>query len=280
MIIDAHQHFWRPERGDYGWLSPDLAAIYRDFMPQDLAPLLDAHNIDGTVLVQAAPTVAETEFLLHIAERTPFVLGVVGWIDFENVSACADITRLSAHPKLVGLRPMIQDIADDDWMLRPEFSAIFEAMVAHDLTFDALVLPRHLPQLRALIARHPKLRVVIDHGAKPEIAQGLFDGWADDMAALARHTQAYCKLSGLLNEAGEGWSTADLTPYMAHLFNHFGTERLIWGSDWPVVTLAGSYETWWHIARQFMATTSHQAKNDTDRIFGHNAVAAYGLKCP
>ncbi|MFB1025257.1 MAG: amidohydrolase family protein, partial [Octadecabacter sp.] len=231
MIIDAHQHFLQLERGDYGWLTPDLASLYRDFMPDDLAPHLLQHDIDGTILVQAAPTPAETEFLLDIADKTSFVLGVVGWTDFAAKSAASDIARLAKHPKLVGLRPMIQDITDDDWMLR------------FDLTpaFDALVLPRHLSQLRKLLSRHPNLRTVIDHGAKPDISGGQLDDWANDIAVIAKESRAYCKLSGLLTEAGKDWTITDFAPYVAHLLEHFGPERLVWGSDWPVLTMAASY---------------------------------------
>ena len=272
MIIDAHQHFWQLDRGDYGWLTPALAPLYRDFAPEDLAPLLDQHGIGGTILVQAAPSLAETEFLLNIAAKTPFVLGVVGWVDFESPKAAADIARLAANPKLVGLRPMIQDIADDGWMLRDALTPAFEAMITHDLTFDALVLPRHLPHLRSLLARHSKLRTVIDHAAKPEIAAGHFTNWASDMALLARDSRAYCKLSGLLTEAGDAWTTASLQPYIAHMFEHFGGDRLIWGSDWPVLTLAAPYEDWFNLAQSF--TRNHGAEG---KVFGQNTLAAYGL---
>jgi len=247
MIIDAHQHFWRPERGDYGWLTPDIAPLYRDFMPDDLQPHLRQHGIDGTILVQAAPTPTETEFLLDIANKTPFVLGVVGWTDFAAKSAAIDIAKLAKHPKLVGLRPMIQDIADDDWMLRPDLTPAFEAMIQCDLTFDALVLPRHLSKLAQLLSRHPRLRTVIDHGAKPNISGGQFDDWANDIAVIAKESGAYCKLSGLLTEAGNDWDITAVAPYVAHLLAHFGPERLVWGSDWPVLTMSASYETWLNV---------------------------------
>lgn len=272
MIIDAHQHFWQPARGDYGWLTPSLTALYRDFMPLDLAPLLDQTGVSGTVLVQAAPSVAETEFMLQIADETPFVLGVVGWVDFADAAAPDTIARLAAHPKLVGLRPMIQDVADDNWMLGDDLTPAFDAMMDHDLVFDALVLPRHLPQLAQLVATHPRLKVVIDHGAKPEIAANLMDDWARDMAVLAGHSQVFCKLSGLLTEAGDDWSADDLTPYVDHLLACFGSDRLIWGSDWPVLTLAASYERWIQIAQTCVSDTA--AKAD---IFGNNAARAYGL---
>lgn len=272
MIIDAHQHFWRLDRGDYGWLTPDLAPIYRDFGPPDLEGHLLLHGIGGTVLVQAAPTLAETRYLLDLASETAFVQGVVGWVDFEAPDAAKEIARLAAHPELVGLRPMIQDIADEDWMLRPELSPAFEAMIQCDLVFDALVLPRHLPQLRQLLARHPALRCVIDHGAKPEIAQGRFDDWAEQMTALAWETTAFCKLSGLLTEAGTGGGRAEVVPYAVHLFAEFGPSRLVWGSDWPVLTLAASYEAWFEMAMSLISNAQ-----DRQAVFGGNAMALYRL---
>ncbi|MDG1378197.1 MAG: amidohydrolase family protein [Yoonia sp.] len=272
MIIDAHQHFWQLARGDYGWLTPELKPLYRDFMPDDLTPHLAQHEIDGTILVQAAPTVAETEFLLGIADATPFVLGVVGWTDFAAPSAAKDIAHVAQYPKLVGLRPMIQDIADDDWMLRAELAPAFEAMIDADLTFDALVLPRHLPNLRRLLSRYPELRTVIDHGAKPDIAGARLNGWATDMASIAAETNAYCKLSGLLTEAGNNWTPATVAPYVADLFEQFGQHRLVWGSDWPVLTMAATYETWIEMSRRFLP-----GKDARDAIFGANSLNLYRI---
>lgn len=272
MIIDAHQHFWQISRGDYGWLTPTIEPLYRDFMPDDLAPHLSQHGIDATILVQAAPTIAETEFLLEIADKTPFVLGVVGWVDFAAPTVANDIARLAQNPKLVGLRPMIQDISDDDWMLRPDITPAFEAMIDAGLTFDALVLPRHLPQLRQLLSRFPNLRTVIDHGAKPNVSGGLFEGWAHDIAAIAQETSVYCKLSGLLTEAGENWSPSDVAPYVAHLLLHFKPERLVWGSDWPVLTIAANYGTWVDLVHSLLPSEHSRAA-----IFGSNAVDLYRL---
>lgn len=273
MIIDAHQHFWQLARGDYDWLTPDLTTLYRDFLPKDLKPILRQENIDGTILVQAAPTVSETEFMLRIADENPFVLGVVGWVDFASTTAPAEIKRLAKHPKLVGLRPMIQDIDDDDWMLGKDLAPAFEAMLEHDLTFDALVLPRHLSRLHQLLARYPDLQVVIDHGAKPEIASGRIDIWANDIAAIANDTSAYCKISGLVTEAGDGWTCGDLEPYIAHLFTHFGPDRLIWGSDWPVLTLAASYANWLNMVQCLTIAESPKAK-----VFGQNACRFYKVQ--
>ena len=170
--IDAHQHFWRIARGDYAWLTPALGAIYRDFDPDDLAPHLAAHGIAATILVQAAPTHAETAFLLDLADKTAFVAGVVGWTEFAAPDADAAIARLAADPLLVGLRPMVQDIADDDWLTRAELAPAFDAMIAHQLVFDALLTPRHLRRLIPVLERHPHLRVIVDHAAKPAIGTG------------------------------------------------------------------------------------------------------------
>lgn len=275
MRIDAHQHFWTLQRNDHGWLTPDTGSIYRDFLPDELRPLLAASGIAGTVLVQAAPTVAETEFLLAIADAHPFVRGVVGWVDFESADAGEMIGRLATHEALVGLRPMIQDLPDDAWMLRPELDAAFRGLEKHDLTFDALTFPRHLKHLRTLLARHPGLRTVIDHGSKPRIAEAAFDEWADDMAALARETEAFCKLSGLVTEAGTGWDVDRLRPYVSHLLETFGPQRLIWGSDWPVCTLAASYGEWLEATGRLLEGLSD---SERDAVFGGNAAKAYRLR--
>ena len=272
MIIDAHQHFWQLARGDYGWLTPDLKPLYRDFVPDDLIPLLQRHDVDGTILVQAAPTTGETEFLLEIAEKTPFVLGVVGWTDFSAASAARDIERLAQYPQLVGLRPMIQDIEDDDWMLRRDLAPAFEAMMACNLTFDALVLPRHLPKLLQLVIRYPELRTVIDHAAKPDIAGGQFETWAANIAMIAKESQAYCKLSGLLTEAGTDWTAKDLAPYITHLMSNFGPGRIVWGSDWPVLTMAASYDIWMDVSKTFVL-----GQSERNKVFGVTALELYNI---
>ncbi|WP_208978000.1 amidohydrolase family protein [Labrenzia sp. 011] len=272
--IDAHQHFWKLDRGDYGWLTPEAGAIYRDFLPADFEPFLDAHRVSGTVLVQAAPTDAETDFLLSLAEDNPFVRGVVGWVDFEAADAPQQIAALAERSALVGLRPMIQDIPDVDWMLRPQLTPAFEAMARHALTFDALTLPGHLKNLRVLLDRHPDLTTVIDHGSKPAIRTRAFDAWAHDMSVLARQTSACCKLSGLVTEAADGWTVDDLRPYVDHLLASFGADRLIWGSDWPVCTLAATYADWVAATDRLLAGLSEaQARC----VLHDNAVRVYGL---
>ena len=274
LRIDAHHHLWRLARGDYGWLTPDLAAIHRDFGVEDIQPLLKHAGIDRTILVQAAPTPAETDYLLDIAARSSLIAGVVGWADFETPDAADQIAPLAARPKLKGLRPMIQDIEDDAWMLRSALEPAITAMTANGLTFDALLKPRHLQILLRFADRYPALGIVIDHAAKPDIASGDIAGWARDIRAVAAQTPATCKLSGLMTEARPGCSVEDLRPVFDILIEAFGAERLMWGSDWPVLNLNGAYEVWHDAAR---ALTRDLPALDQDRIFGGTAEAFYGL---
>jgi len=273
--IDAHQHFWRIERGDYGWLNAaDHPVICRDFLPVDLAPLLNRHGIDKTILVQAAPTVAETEFLLELAAATPFVAGVVGWVDLTRADATERIETFARHEKLVGLRPMLQDIADVEWMLRPDVTLAVDAMVRCGLRFDALVMPRHLAVLARFLDRHPDLPVVIDHGAKPDIVHGAIKPWADALRAVARRDNTFCKLSGLATEAGPAWTAARLAPYVDSLLECFGPRRLLWGSDWPVLNEVGHYGAWLDAAE---GSTARLSDSEQALVYGGNAALFYGL---
>lgn len=271
--IDAHQHFWNPARGDYGWMdAPGAAPIRRPILPPVLEPHLKAHGITATVLVQAAPTVAETDYMLGLADATPFVAKVVGWIDFENRDDLRHLQRLARHPKFAGVRPMIQDLPDPEWMHRPAVQWAYDALRDLDLTFDALGYPLHLDPFRRLFDRNPGLRTVIDHGMKPMIRDNAFTSWAEAMAAIARDTPVLCKLSGLATEAAPGWSTETLAPYARHLVQSFGPERLMWGSDWPVVELNGSYASWHDAARAVVGEGPA-----ADAIFGGTAQAFYGI---
>jgi L-fucono-1,5-lactonase len=272
--IDSHQHFWRLSRGDYGWLTAELEPIYRDFVPGDLRPLLDRAGVERTVVVQAAPTVAETRFLLDLAARTDWIAGVVGWIDMESPHAVEDLDELALEPGLCGIRPMIQDRPDTGWMLGEGLRPALRALEERNLAFDALVRPAHLPHLLALTERHADLRIVVDHGGKPDVASGSLAGWAEDMTRIARESSACCKLSGLITEAGSAWSAGALRPYVDHLLDCFGPRRLLWGSDWPVVTLAGSYEGWCAATLELLAPLDAE---DRAAILGGNAVRFYGL---
>ncbi|MDB5370454.1 MAG: amidohydrolase [Roseomonas sp.] len=267
--IDAHQHFWRLSRCDYGWLTPELGLIHRDFGQEDLAPLLARHGIGATILVQAAPSVEETRFLLELAERAPFVAGVVGWVALDGPEAARQIDTLAAEPLLVGLRPMLHDLPDDDWVLRPGLHGALEAMQRHRLVFDALVRPRHLSRLLALADRYPDLSIVIDHAAKPDIRAGWCPRWAADMEAMAWRPQVSCKLSGLLTEAGEGADTGALRPWVEHLAASFGPHRLMWGSDWPVLLMAGTYDGWFGMSETLLDPAAREA------VFGGTADRIY-----
>ena len=226
------------------------------------------------MLVQAAPTPAETEFLLGIAAATPFVAGVVGWVDFESPDVRQAVESLARNPNLLGLRPMLQDLPDDAWIARPAIAPAFEAMEGVGLRFDALVKPRHLPHLARLLSRRPELTAVIDHGAKPDIAAGELSGWAASMRAIARDTGACCKLSGLVTEASLDWREEDLRPFTDVLIDAFGAARLMWGSDWPVVNEAGGYAAWRATAE---ALTAGCSEDERSLIFGGTAATFYGI---
>ncbi|MFV2092850.1 MAG: amidohydrolase, partial [Hyphomicrobiales bacterium] len=230
--------------------------------------------IDRAVLVQAAATIAETEFLLSVAEATPFVAGVVGWVDFDSPEAGAELVRLAKNPWMKGVRPMIQDIPDPGWMLRPQLDAAFRAVIDQGLGFDALTMPWHLENLHTLLARYPEMRVVVCHASKPQIGERAFDEWATSMARIATDTNAFCKLSGLVTEAGPDWSTDDLRPYVEHLLVSFGPGRLIWGSDWPVCTLAAPLAKWLATTHELLAGL---APGQRDQILGVNATDFYRL---
>jgi L-fuconolactonase len=243
-MIDAHFHIWQLARGDYGWLTPAMGRIHRDVALDDWRRVSRPCGITGGVVVQAAPTEAETQFLLQQADGAPDVLGVVGWTDLRAPEAPARIAVLAANAKLKALRPMLQDIADPDWILQDALAPAFAAMLDCSLAFDALVKPVHLPRIQALARRYPALRIVVDHGAKPDIAAGHWQSWADDLAALASAPQVVCKLSGLWTEAAPDASVSALAPCMRHVLACFGAERVLWGSDWPVLERAGDYADW------------------------------------
>ena len=272
MRIDAHHHVWTLARGDYGWLTPQLQSIYRDFTLADLASLLAAARIDGTILVQAAPTEAETRFLLDVAASADIVRGVVGWTDFDAEDAEARIESLAAHDLLVGLRPMIQDIADDDWLLRDALTPLMTAMIRHKLVFDALVLPRHLSRLLAVVDRHPDLQFVLDHFGKPALASGEIGGWRRELAELAERDNIVCKLSGLVTEAKPDWQVDDLRGAVDHVLDCFGPPRMLWGSDWPVVDLAGGYTKWLAASETLLADLS---PDERASVFGGTAARIY-----
>jgi L-fuconolactonase len=274
MVVDSHFHCWRLDRGDYGWLTPALAHIHRDVAIADWQAQAQPLGVTGGVLVQAAPTAAETQFLLAQAQAHAAVLGVVGWTELLAPDAPAQIARLAAEPKLKGLRPMLQDIPDPDWLLQPALAPAWKAMIAHGLVLDALVKPLHLSRVLKLARRHPELNIVIDHGAKPDIAQAQWQPWADDLALIATQTRAVCKLSGLLTEAGPSPTPDAARRWSQHVIASFGPQRVLWGSDWPVLELASDYASWWREVQTLLAPCSEQ---DRSAILGGNARRVYGL---
>jgi L-fuconolactonase len=287
MRIDAHQHFWQLARGDYGWLradDADLAPLVRDFLPDDLAPLLQAHAVTRTVLVQAAPSVAETQFMLSLASAHAVIGGVVGWVDLADAGAASQLARLAEDGRLKGVRPMLQDLAADDWIVTAPRPDALRALRRLGLRLDALVKPRQLAPLARFARAHAELPIVVDHGAKPPLASAWNDApmqaWRHDMAALAAAPQVCCKLSGLLTELAPSdlvtpeSAAARLRPVVDALLGWFGPERLMWGSDWPVLTLAGRYADWVAVSDALLAPLSAGARA---QVLHGTAQRFYGL---
>ena len=266
-MIDSHAHLWRLGENGCTWPTADLRAIYRDFGVDDLRAVTASAGVDGVLLVQSQDDERDTPWLLSIADD-PLIVGVVGWVDFEGQDAAASIMELAKQPALRGLRPMVQD-KDSDWYDSPALDTAFAATAEAGLVLDALVRPRHLPSLQRLAVRHPGLNIVIDHGAKPDFAD--LPSWSECMTRLSRLPNVNCKLSGLLTELPDGAPAEAIAPAFDILWDGFGAERLIWGSDWPVLTLAGSYEGWLEQALRLVRESDHQ------RVFDTNARRVYGL---
>ena len=279
MVIDAHQHFWDPARADYPWMdAPELAPIRRAFGPADLAPLLKANGIDASIVVQCRSALEETEEFLRIAHATPSVVGVVGWVDLTDGALGDTLDRLGAAPggdKLVGIRHQVHDEADPDWLLREDVRRGLVALFVRDLTYDFLVRTRELPAAIATAQAFPNARFVLDHAAKPPIASGGSAEWADRIKALAACGNVWCKISGLATEAvWSDWDADRLLPFVQHAATCFGEDRLIFGSDWPVCLLAGSYA---EIKGALEACLAKLGPGARDKAFGMNAKAAYRL---
>ncbi|KAF1053001.1 MAG: hypothetical protein GAK41_00920 [Burkholderia gladioli] len=283
LRLDAHQHYWRIAAREGAWPPPSLAPIHRDFGPADLAPHLRATQVDGTVLVQSLPTLDDTRDLLALARITPSVKAVVGRVDMKaadapaRIAAFAAFAAFAAEPKLRGLRPMLQAL-DDRWIDDEALAPAVAAMRAHDLRFDALVTPAQLDALHAFASRHRALPIVIDHLAKPPVARGELTAWHDAMARLARLPNVFCKLSGVWTEADAHTGAQQIGRFIDATAALFGPERLMWGSDWPVLKLAsahGGYEDWFDTCRRHCARLFGEAA--LDAIFGGTAQRFYGI---
>lgn len=274
MIIDAHMHVWKLSRGDYEWLTPDLTALYRDFDLSDIANELEQGEVGQVILVQAAASAAETDYLLDIARSDPRVAGVVGWVDFEARDAAEMVEARAREPLFLGVRPMIADLSDPDWILERNLDAVFEALIHNDLVFEGHGRADLIRRKTELARRYPQLKIVLDHAGKPPIAAGDLDQWQSDLAGFASHANAYCKLSGLLTEAGDDQSIDTLSDVTDHIFACFGASRVLWGSDWPVLVMAGDYLGW--LAQAKRLTKRQHADRLTD-VFKQNALRVYGL---
>ena len=273
--IDSHQHFWIYNSEDYPWMDESRGPLRVDIMPPDLQPLLAATGIDGTVAVQARQNLRETEFLLELADRYDFIRGVVGWVDMRAEDLEAQLERFVPHPKMVGVRHIVHDEAADRFMLGGNFLHGMAQLKAYDLCYDLLLFPRHLPIAIDVVKQFPRQRFVLDHIAKPFIKDGILEPWASDIRQLASFENVWCKVSGMVTEAAWGaWTQDDFRPYLDVVFDCFGVQRLMFGSDWPVCTLAGSYSEVVGIVESYIAglSTDEQAA-----VTGGNARNFYQL---
>ena len=273
-MIDSHHHLWNPLRGDYGWMPVNDPILSHKYALPDLVSVAAQNGIEKSVLVQAAPSVHETEYMLGIADSTDLIGGVVGWINFENKQDRAQLERLRNHPKLKSIRPMVQDIEDDNWLLRSDIQWAFDAIVDLDLRFDALGFPRHSKPFLDIFQKYPDMKTVIDHCMKPQIADDGFDDWATDIEDLATQTTACIKLSGLVTEAGDRANRDAMQPYVDHVIACFGAERIMYGSDWPVSRLSMEYGDWLNLA---LALTDQLSELERQAIFANTASRFYGL---
>lgn len=278
MRIDSHQHFWRYNPVDYGWMSDQMSGLKRDRLPEDLKPLLAQAALEGTVAVQARQTVSETEWLLELSDHHALIQGVVGWLDLCSPHLQDQLEKYAGHPKLKGLRHLVQDEPDDQFMLRPEFLNGLGLLAHFNLTYDLLLSPRHLPAAIEVVQRYPRQRFVLDHIAKPLIREHILEPWQTHLRTLARFDNVYCKISGMVTEtAWQQWQVADFKPYLDVVFDCFGVDRLMFGSDWPVCTLSADYAQVVSIIQDYLLGWPAEAQ---DKIFGRNAAEFYRIDTP
>ncbi len=276
MRLDAHQHFWQYSPAEYGWITDGLATLKRDFLPLDLAPLLAKSGFNGCVAVQARQSLEETQWLLGLARQNDFVKGVVGWVDLRSVKLTEQLECFAGDEKLVGVRHIVQDEPDDEFMLGAEFRRGLARLAGYGLTYDLLLHPRHLPVAVQVVREFPELRFVLDHIAKPAIAAGTLSPWAEDLRELARFDNVWCKLSGVVTETNwKRWKPADFRPYLDVVFEAFGVERLMIGSDWPVCTLSADYEATIGLVTDYVAQLPAKAR---EAVLGGNCARFYGIE--
>ncbi|RPH92587.1 MAG: amidohydrolase [Calditrichaeota bacterium] len=274
LAIDAHQHFWQYSASEYGWIDERMSALKRDFLPADLRPLLQAARLQGSIAVQARQTIEETRRLLQLADAHDFILGVVGWVELCSDQVEQQLEEFAAHPKLSGLRHVVQDEADD-FMLRSAFVRGIQALASLNKTYDILIFPRQLPAAIELVRRFPQQRFVLDHIAKPCIRDHLLSPWAEQIHRLAEYDNVWCKVSGMVTEADwKAWTPRDFRPFLDVVFEAFGVQRIMFGSDWPVCTVAASYQQVFELFDHYIQAFSADEKAS---LFGLNCVRAYDL---
>ncbi|HEV8098166.1 MAG TPA: amidohydrolase family protein [Gaiellaceae bacterium] len=273
MIVDAHQHFWDPELADYPWMTDELASLRRRYAPGDLEPLLRAHGVAGTIAVQARASLDETAALLATAEQAPFVVGVVGWIDLTAADAAGTLAGFGG--RLVGIRHQVHDERDARWLLRDDVQRGLRAVGAAGLAYDLLVRTRELPAALETARRHPELRLVLDHVAKPPLASGELDAWAAGVEALSRLPNVTCKLSGLVTEASPSWQADELVSCLRRALDWFGAERCMFGSDWPVCLLAADYG---QVLGLVTAALRGASEDERTAVLGGTALATYAVR--
>jgi L-fuconolactonase len=275
MIVDAHQHFWDPSRFQYFWMTPAVQPLIRPFLPQHLRPLLAPAEVARTVIVQAISSAAEAQWLLELASSNEFIAGVVTWADLPNKGLAKELDKLQTHPMFKGVRHQIENEPDDAWMVREDVLSGFTELERRVIPYDLLVHTRHLRYIPLVRERCPRLKLVVDHLAKPRIAEREFDEWASQLEQVSRLPDIWCKLSGMTTEAKwDAWTPDDLRPYVQHVIGQFGLDRVIFGSDWPVCTLAGSYRQVADALRQALGPLS---EGDARKLWGENACKFYKL---
>jgi L-fuconolactonase len=275
MRIDAHQHFWDIHRFQYPWMPPGESPLRRNYVPQDLEPILKRNRFAGSVVVQANTIIEETQWLLELALEHEFVRGIVGWVDLTDPRVGATLDEFQRHAKFKGVRHLVHDEPDVNWLLRADVIAGLRELARREIPYDLLLRPQHLKIVPGVAEKVPGLRMVVDHIAKPPIASGRMDDWAEDMATVAKIPNVYCKLSGMITEADpRGWKAEHLRPYVAHVLKLFGPERLMFGSDWPVCTLAGS---WKEVLAAFTQAIGPQPIEVREKLLGGTADRFYRL---
>lgn len=276
LSIDAHHHFWKYSAAEYGWMNDRMAAIRRDFLPANLKQEMSAAGVEGAVSVQARQTLEETRWLLEMASAHSFLKAVVGWVPLTDPKAGEALDRFGDHSKFRAVRHVLQDEADDNYILRPDFNSGIRALQPRGLVYDILIFERHLPQTIRFVDQHPKQVFVLDHIAKPKIGENQVSPWRENLRELAKRPNVYCKLSGMVTEANwQEWTEEQLQPYFQTALEAFGPKRLMFGSDWPVLVLAGTYGGWHHIV---LRAISKLSADEQARIRRGTAIEAYGLK--